>query len=293
MIRMLFEQVAKILERHNFDWCECRGCFDIAARKRELVLVKVLDNVDSLQESQAQNLITLSDKLDAAVSVVGTHTRYERLRDNIIYERFDVPTFTPNTLDSILEDERPVLYRNKGGMFAEIDPAVLKRARTRAGLTQQQLAEAVGVTKKSIYEHEARKMHAQYDVVTRIEKFLKESISVPFEPEPLESSTEIEPSAPFEKSVSRQLRRIGFATSFVGQSPFNVIAEEKVLIVSDAEQNPLKIERKAEQLEQFASVSKKPMVVISEAEPRTNLPSITTAELKNLSAKSLRKLARK
>jgi putative transcriptional regulator len=290
---MLFEQVARILENHSFNWCECRGCFDIAARKRDLIMLKVLDNVDSLQESQAQNLITLSDKLDATVSLVGTHTRYERLRDNIIYERFDVPTFTPNTLDSILEDNNPLVYRNKGGYFAEINPAVLKRARIRAGLTQQQLADSAGVTKKSIYEHEARPMKAQYEVAMRIEKLLGEKMVVPFEQFPFESTEQSAPASLFEKSVGNQLRRIGFATSFVGQSPFNVIAEERVLIVSDAEQNPRKIERKSEQLEQFADVSDRPIVVISEVEPRTNLPSITTAELKNLSAKSLRKLATK
>lgn len=290
---MLFQQVARILERHDFDWCACRGCFDIAARRHELMLLKVLDNVNSIQESQAENLMTLSEKLDASISLVGTHTRYEPLRDNIIYERFDVPTFTPNTLDAILEDRRPFVYRDKGGMFSEIDPTALKEARNKAGLTQQQLADAVGVTKKSIYEHESRKMHAQYDVVLKIEKLLKESVSIPFESEPFETGIEIGPATPFEQSVSRQLRRIGFTTSFVGQSPFNIIAEEKVLIVSDAEQNPHKIEKKAEQLEQFAGVSKRPIVVISEAEPRTDLPAITSSQLKELTARDLRRLAKK
>jgi putative transcriptional regulator len=290
---MLFQKIAQILENHNFDWCTCRGCFDIAARKHELMLLKVLDNVDSFQESQATNMRILSDKLDAAVSLVGTHTRYERLRDNIVYDRFDVPTFTPNTLDAILEDSAPMLYRNKGGYFADVDPAALRKARAKSGMTQQQLAAAVGVTKKSIYEHESRAMPARYEVVKRIERLLKESITLQFEPEPFETSSALDASAPFEQSISRQLRRIGFTTSFVGQSPFNVIAEERVLIVSDAEQNPRQIERKAKQLESFSDISKKPMVVISEAEPRTNLPAITTAELKNLSAKSLRKLVKK
>lgn len=290
---MLLQHVTRILERHGFDWCACRGCFDIAARKRELVMLKLLDNIDSFQASQARNLITLSDKLDAAVSLVGTHTRYERLCDNIVYERFDIPTFTPNTLDAILEDSGPVVYRDKGGMFSEIDPDALRGARAKAGMTQQQLADAVSVTKKSIYEHESRRMRAQHNIVARLEKLLKETISVPFEAAPFENSPLVEPAAPFEMSVSRQLRRLGFATSFVGQSPFNVIAEERVLIVSDAEQNPRRIERKAEQLEQFADVSKQPLVVISEAEPRTNLPTITASQLKELSARDLRRLARK
>lgn len=290
---MLFEQVTKILERHDFSWCECRGCFDIAARKHDLVLVKVLDNIDSLQESQASNLMVLSDKLDANVSVIGTHTRYGQLDDNVVYDRFDVPAFTPNTLDFILNSRNPLVYRNKGGHFIEIDPNALRNARVKSGLTQQKLADAVGITKKSVYEHESRRMHAQHDTVKRIEKILDEDISIPFENLPFENTVAAEPSAKFEKSIIYSMRKIGFSTSFISQSPFNIIAEEKVMIVSDAEKNPQRIERKAKQLEEFAGVSNKPLVVISETEPRTNLPSITVSQLRELSAKNLRKLAKK
>ncbi|MEM7813523.1 MAG: helix-turn-helix domain-containing protein [Candidatus Aenigmatarchaeota archaeon] len=289
---MLLQSVARILERHGFDWCACRGCFDIAARKRELMLFKVLDNVDSFQEEQACNLATLSDSLGAAVSLIGTHTRYERLRDSIIYERFSVPTFTPATLDAILDRRAPATYRDRGGLFEEIDPVALRKARTAAGISQQHLADAVGVTKKSIYEHESRRMRARSDVVARIEKLLGKKITVPFA-HPVLKSDSLEPSSPFEKTIINRLRMIGFETEFVGQSPFNIVAEERVLIVSDAEQSPRTIERKAAQLEQFSDVSRKPLVVISETEPRTNLPAITAAELKNLDAHDLRKLAKK
>jgi len=293
MNTMLLPQITRILESHDFDWCACRGCFDIAARRRELFLLKVLDNVDSVQESQAINLATLSEKLGANVSLIGTHTRYETLRDNVIYERFDIPTFTPATLDAILEERSPTIYRNRGGMFAEIDPSALKRARNAAGLTQQQLADAIGVTKKSIYEHESRKMRAQHEIADRMEKLFGEKVSIRFEPAPIASSAETRPTSQFEHSISGHLRRMGFATSFVERSPFNIIAEEKVVLISDAEPNPRIIERKAQQLEQFAGVSKKPIVVISETEPRTNLPTVTAKQLKNLGAKDLRKLAKK
>jgi len=290
---MLFQQVARVLDRHGFNWCECSGCFDIAARKRDMLMLKVLDNVDSLQESQAKNLIALSDKLDANVSLIGTHTRYEHLRDNVIYERFDVPTFTPNTLDAILDDRNPTVYRNRGGYFVEIDPRALRKARNKAGLTQQELADAVGVTKKSIYEHEARAMPAQQAIVGRIEKTLKESVSIPFEAEPFGISADIEPESEFERFVSHRMRQIGFSTSFVGQSPFNLIVREKVMVLSDAEPNPHRIERKAEQLESFADVSNQPVVIISNGEPKTNLPTISAEQLNSLSARGLRKIARK
>ena len=204
-----------------------------------------------------------------------------------------MPAFTPATLDAILDDRSPIIYRDRGGLFAEIDPRALRKARTKAGMTQQQLADAIGITKKSVYEHETRPMRAHYETVKRLEELLSETISISFENSPIEGRRHSARVSSFEKCVGSHLRRIGFATSFVGQSPFNIIAEERVLIVSDAERSPRRIERKAEQLEDFADVSNRPIVVISEAEPRTNLPSITVAELENLSARALRKLARK
>jgi putative transcriptional regulator len=151
----IMNDVEKSLERGGFEHCRCEGCFDIAARRDFTIFLKVLNNVDSIQESQANNLKIISKGFDAAVAVVGLRTRRESLRDNVVYERFDIPTFTPPTLENIIANDRlPYIYRRRGGFFAEIDPARLKAGRQKAGLSQAGLADRVGVTKKNIYEHE-------------------------------------------------------------------------------------------------------------------------------------------
>ncbi|MBI3190989.1 hypothetical protein HYZ41_04785, partial [archaeon] len=80
---LLLKQVENILEKGGFDYCEYSGCFDIAASRRFTLFLKVLDNVDSFQETQANNLKIISDDLDATVGLVGTHTRREHLQNNI------------------------------------------------------------------------------------------------------------------------------------------------------------------------------------------------------------------
>src|SRR3989339_1447307 len=144
---MLDRKVESILETNGYDCCWWHGCFDVAARKDEFMLLKVLDNIDSFQEEQARNLRILSEKLDASISVVGTHTRHEILDDNVIYERFSIPTFTPDTLESILHSNYPMNFRTKGGMFREIDPQALRSGREAMGLSQSELASSVGIMK--------------------------------------------------------------------------------------------------------------------------------------------------
>ncbi|MBI2584065.1 MAG: helix-turn-helix domain-containing protein [Candidatus Aenigmarchaeota archaeon] len=290
---MLQKTVEKILESHNFAWSEWHGCFDIAARRKEMLLLKVLDNVDSFQEQQALNLSTLSGSLDAFASVIGTHTRYEELNDNVIYERFSVPAFTPETLDSILSSETPFLYRARGGMFSDVDPKALHKAREKAGLSQSQLAGAVGVSKKNIYEHERMQKKARSEVVERIEKELGAQITLPFVPASLKSETTVKSEDAFEISVAKELRRIGFEAGFVRQSPFNIIAKEKFLIISEAGSDVRKLRKKLPHLAEFSEVSRKPTLVITEKELDADLPVVERRHLKEMSAKELRKIARK
>ncbi len=291
---MLNEKVERILEKHSFDYQAYHGCFDLAARKRsEMMLMKILSNVDSFQESQAKNLRIVSQSIGAFPCLVGTHTRSEMLENDIIYERFEVSTFTPGTLESILDDSPPSTYRSKGGLFVEIEPSLLRNSRRSRKLTQQELAESVGVTKKSIYEHEHRRMKAIKDTVESLERLLKEDLSVPFSLKLEMSNMETSPRNAFEKSVGSELKKKGFKTDFVYQTPFNIIAKENVLILNDADENERNIKRNIPNLAGFSRISDKPILIITKNRKEYELPSIEKKQLSEMTAKDLKKTARK
>src|SRR4030042_1217430 len=65
-------------------------CFDIAAKKHVLLLLKTLLNVDSFQQEQAKNLKIVSNNLDAHPMIIGLQTRREKLEPGIVYERYDL-----------------------------------------------------------------------------------------------------------------------------------------------------------------------------------------------------------
>ena len=104
-------KVTHILEQYDYDYFNYSGCFDIIARKNDILLLKVLNNIDSFQEEQARNLKILSNNLDASSFLVGAKTRRENLENNIIYERFNIPAVTATTLEHILQSKTPKISR--------------------------------------------------------------------------------------------------------------------------------------------------------------------------------------
>src|SRR3989344_3472973 len=98
---MLLKGVEDALDEAGYSYCEYSGCFDVAARKSSMMLIKVLSNVDSFQKEQADNLKIMSKSLEAMPILVGMHTRREKLSDSVVYERFDVPAVTLQTFEGI------------------------------------------------------------------------------------------------------------------------------------------------------------------------------------------------
>ena len=292
---MLLQEIEGMLAENGFNYCEYSGCFDIAARKDKsdaMILIKVLGNIDSFQEEQASNLKILSRELEARPALVGLHTRREALSNNIIYERFEIPALTPRTLESILNGLFPELYRFRGGMFVEISPEALKEARENADLSQSELARKVGITKKSIYEHESRKLKIVYKNAVRIEKILKTKIILPLE---IKASyeTETAPRSKFETNISGNFRRIGFDTDFVYQSPFNMIAKEKnFMLLSDVEESRKQIQRNMPHISEFSKLTGKSALIITREEFNFEIPTIREEELSSMKRNDIKRLVK-
>lgn len=295
---MLRQRVGEILERADYEYSEYSGCFDIVAKKQELLLFKVLENVDSFQEEQASNLKTLSASLAASPALIGLWTRRENLQNNIIYDRFDIPTFTPRTLENILIHEiQPLIYRFRGGFFADVDPQLLREAREDAGFSQSELAEKLGITKKNVYEHEKEMMKARYEVAKRMESLLGNVImSIDFTSLAFEEAMK-EPRTGFEKNISQELKRKGFATSYIHQTPFNIIAKtsdkERFLVFSDAEENARRIEKNEEHMLAFSEITEKPVVVVTKKRMDLEIPVIPADELREMTRRDIVKTLKK
>ncbi|MBI4895598.1 MAG: hypothetical protein HY831_03845 [Candidatus Aenigmarchaeota archaeon] len=290
---MLLKRIEKILDERDYVFQEWSGCFDLVARRKDnICLLKVLDNVDSIQETQANNLKMLSHNMSAFTAIIGTHTRREILENDVIYERYGISTMTSSTLSNVLDEKIPNVYRTRGGFFNKIDSEKLRRARKQERLTQKELAYNVGVSKKFIYEHEKNTTLSENNIVIRLEKLLGTSIIDNIDIE-IGNYEDNSPTTLFEKEVCNLLKKMGFSTDTIYQTPFNIIAKEKIMVLSDAEDNDRKLAKNLPALKSFSEITKKPAIVISNNKIDSQLPTIESQELKDLSIKDLKKIVKK
>jgi putative transcriptional regulator len=297
---VLLERVQKILSEHGWVNCNWHGCFDIAARKERTVLIKILENVDSLQESTARELRLVAQNLDAAVLLIGENTNRERLRDGVVYERLELPTISLKSFEQIIcEGILPTIYRDRGGLYVKIDSTLLRNVRRGSGLTQRELAEAVGISPKAVWEHEQRELRMTLKIAAGLEQILKKKLSEPID---LLSAgtTEKQKTVPkdrLEREVGRDLSALGFHTDYIRRAPFDILAREKALIVSDVESNRRKLMKRGVSLRSFIATVKRPALVITENIKESELFGIPVLKRKELhefdKAKQLLKVARK
>ncbi|KPN29710.1 hypothetical protein SY89_00425 [Halolamina pelagica] len=112
----LIENVTAMLQDAGFlvsERCAIRPkSFDVAARRgEELVLLKVLGNVDAFDAATGQEMRRLGEYLSATPMVVGMRTRDEELKPEVVYFRHGVPAIHPDTaFDLFVEDVPPLIY---------------------------------------------------------------------------------------------------------------------------------------------------------------------------------------
>jgi len=272
--------------------------FDLIAVKRRessstlpALLMKVLGNIDALTERQAGVLHKLSGALSYLACVVGLRSRCGRLEEGVIYFRFGIPSFTPNTLERVVEGRTSVI-RFRGGLFMSIDPERLKRARMRAGLSQSQLARLVGVSKKNVYEHEKRIKPARVEVVKRMEAILGERITIgQVSPRPLVNygAPRLDRDVRF---VDENLKRLGFSTLPLASRLLELLASYEVNVFTSIASRR-EAEMKAEEIAKFTDQTGEKTLLVTESKlgEKYGVPSLTFEEISKLStAKELLEL---
>jgi putative transcriptional regulator len=289
----LKQQVLSFLEKSDYTACEYKGCFDIAAKKDSLLLLKVMLNIDGFQKEQAKNLKIISNNLDAYPFLIGVQTNREKLQKGVVYERFETPTVSLKTFeDLIVNSIFPIIYRDRGGLYVEIDSTILREVRKKKGMSQRELAESIGINKKVIYEHEKKQLRMLLKIAENLEKILSQKII-----KPIDVYKKYEehgfPEDRLENVVKKDLENLGFKTDFVKQAPVDVFAKEKTMFLSDIEMNRRKITKHAAALKDFVNLVKKPAIIITEDSKNEEVAGIHLIDKKDLKDIDKRDLIKK
>ena len=210
---------------------EKKSCFDIAAKGKRLLLLKILPNIDSLRESQAKELKSLAAILGAIPLVIGEHSKSYQLEAGLVYDRYRIAVISHETLRGVLNGLSPRKRFYKGRIVAEIDGSKL------AGISPTELAKELHVTRETIYSYrQGGKM--DFEKAKKVESLLDKSII-------RDIDLFLVPDAQNRvlDGYLGEMQRLGFDVVPVHRG-FDALATKKEALLVDAERSEIYAKRK-------------------------------------------------
>jgi len=292
----LINTTRAILAKAGFDVSSAlmlRGvCFDIVARRDEQVLiVKVLSNIDAFSKDNADEMKILSESLGATPLVTGERSSSGALEPGIVYSRFNISIVSNETLaDLLLEEVPPFIFAAPGGLYVRLDSELLKAAREERGISLGALAETAGVSRRTIQMYESG-MGAMIDAALRMEEFLDLPIIEPIDPFTFKSEERMkeqrEPPT-FEDSFAlKQLSNLGFTVRPVVRSPFEAVSmNERALMLTSLGSDEEKVMERAIVASELSRIMDRfSILIVEKKHERDNINStavVSNEELKKI-----------
>lgn len=296
----LIEQVRETMARAGFavsERCDLRPVsFDLVARRdKDLLILKVLTNVDALSEPIADEMKVLCKFLDARPLMVGLRAGTGLLESGVVYARHGVPIVTPDTLtEYVLHGDAPVVFAAPGGFYVNMDSAALREARERMSLSLGVMAQIAGVSRRAIQMYEEG-MSASIDAAMRLEEFLKSELIQPFDPFRAFDPASFQPPAPKEEAtqqdpvealILRLLQGLGYEVRSTRRAPFNALStQDQTTFLTGMGQDSPQLRRRARVVTSVSRITERPGFFVVERTTRTELegmPVVTRAELNSL-----------
>ncbi|WP_048055630.1 transcriptional regulator [Methanotorris igneus] len=307
MREILLAECINLLRSHNFNVSQPlgRACFDIIANRGYVrLLIKILKNIDSLSEEQSKELLKIANILSAVPIIIGIRTRNAMMEHGVVYDRYNIKAVTFETFEEYLKGSPPVVYAHRGGFFVKIDGEALKRARERLNVSVGELAEASGVSRKTIYKYEQNKANPSVEVAMRIEEYLDVPLAKGidlFEPVNVQKDNESQKRGPpfppdeeinieeYKKQALNILNELGFNLIPTLRAPFDAVAEKheekhNILLTNIGEQENEDIRRRAILVREISKLLDGYSLLILEKKERhyKNLAVISMKELEKM-----------
>ena len=178
----LVKQNAQLIDRLGFNLvsvADTRSCFDIIAERNGVImLLKVVKNIDSVNESSVESLKKLGLFFNADTFIIGSKHKGQKISDDASLARHGVSCVSESALEYMITSGNSVAKSEKfSGAKYKIDGIALKRLRNLCGMSMRKLAGAVGISKDSIYRYERGEAYATKDSVKRLESFFKNKMA--------------------------------------------------------------------------------------------------------------------
>ncbi|WP_455645052.1 transcriptional regulator [Methanosphaera sp.] len=202
-----------------------RSCFDILARKDDiLIILKILVNIDSLTAAQAEELSKVAGTFLASPMIIGFKSKHNYLEEDVVYERYEIPAISPQTLCNIIVNNiHPELLAKRGGYYVKINGKLLKELREKKNLSLKELADISHVSRETIYRYEQGNSQTYPETALKLEEVLNSPITLSI------NLLESDNFNSLDKRIQEpiELIKLGYDVKTSNRTPFDAISEQQ------------------------------------------------------------------
>jgi len=154
----------------------------VKLRDERIVLVKATRDASSIPKREVQELRDLAAALRASPLIVASELHGEELLPYVVYERQGVKIVNFETLREAVAGRGEIyVYGSKDQLKVSIDPAALRRRRLEKRLSLGDVAAALGVSRKTVYEYERGSMEPTLEKAEKLVELLGPEVLKPID----------------------------------------------------------------------------------------------------------------
>jgi putative transcriptional regulator len=176
---------ANALEKRGFSVATAKGlrsCFDIVSKNRDRIMfIKVVENIDSITQNEADTLLRLGDFFDGDVFVLSKKRKGARMPGTMRFARHGVTCVSESGLDQILDGKMLAKAEPFLKVKYRVDGNGLRRIRKLSGISLRDLSNKVHISKETLHRYEGSG-YATAGNMSKLEGFFNIGLSDRAEP---------------------------------------------------------------------------------------------------------------
>ncbi|MCR4335963.1 MAG: helix-turn-helix domain-containing protein [archaeon] len=293
--QMLSLVVSK-LKQSNFHVATFFGsntCFDLIAKNGNITLViKIYENIDSIRKEQGEELKKLGQTINATCLIIGEKTKVFNLKDDTVYNRYDIRTITPKAFEKVLDHETLQSKYFKGKYIVDLDSNELKRKREELNISLQELANRIGVATDTLNRFE-KGSSTSLETAKKLEHELNENLVKEiniFDEHPYKKDFDEEPK----ERLLEKMHDIGLKMALFNHSPFKAIGSSEHGLFITTGKGKFDIPKKALELKKASTVVNSDSIIVTteyKYKSIDGVPIIEESDLETISKlKDLKKI---
>jgi putative transcriptional regulator len=244
---LIAAKAAALLQSQGYtisNFLDYNSCFDIAAKRaNEIFLIKVFENADALREEQATELKKIAAAFNATALIIAEKTKAFALKNNVIYQRYDLPTISIASFSSMLKNCLPSIRCFKGKETVSIDSEKIKQKRKQLGLTLSNLAGKIGLSIQAMHRTE-KNSQSSLATARKIENILKEKIIKQIDLFEKKPTTRIFDSNLQDDSFEK-IQELGLKLALFDHAPFRAFSNPEEALLIDKGYSKQDLKKKA------------------------------------------------